>query len=169
MSRPSASTLLHRELRHDLRVGALLLQRDDVDQRLGADHDAGGVDRVGPGQALERPREVDDLLRDRIGVDRLAQLGAGLQRLVERLPRPFGDELRDAVDDAVRDLEHPPGVADRGARRHRRERDDLGDAVAPVLLGHVVDDAVAPLDREVDVGVGQDLRPGLRKRSKSRS
>ena len=36
----------HRELRHDLLVGALLLERHDVDQRLGADHDAGGVDRV---------------------------------------------------------------------------------------------------------------------------
>ena len=79
----------------------------------------------------------------------------GLQRLLERLPRPFGDELRDPVDGAVWDLEHPARVAERGARRHLRERDDLGDAIATVLLGHVVDDRLAPLDREVDVHVRQ--------------
>ena len=44
----------HRELGDDLLVGALLLQRHDVDQRLGADHDAGGVDRVRARQPLER-------------------------------------------------------------------------------------------------------------------
>ena len=36
----------HRELRDDLLVGALLLQRHDVGQRPVGDHDAGGVDRV---------------------------------------------------------------------------------------------------------------------------
>ena len=77
----------------------------------------------------------------------------GLRACLERLPRPLGDELRDPVDDAVRDVEHAARVADRGARGHRREGDDLRDAVAPVLLGDVVDDAVAPGDREVDVHV----------------
>ena len=46
--------VLHRELGHDFLVGALLLQGDDVDQRLGSDHDPGGVDRVGPRQSFER-------------------------------------------------------------------------------------------------------------------
>ena len=62
---------MHPELGHDLLVGALLLQRDDLDQRLRADDDAGRVDRVRPGEPLERLREVDDLLRDRVRVDRL--------------------------------------------------------------------------------------------------
>ena len=121
-SRPSASTSLHRELGHDLLVGAFLLQRDDVDQRLGADDDAGGVDRVGAGEALERLRELDDLLRDRVCVDRLAELGAGLQALLERLPGAFRDQLRDPVDDAVGDLEYAAGVAYGGARGHRARR-----------------------------------------------
>ena len=152
---------MHADLRHHLRVGAFLLQRDDLDERLRADDDARGMDRVGARQALERPGEVDDLLRDGVGVDRLAQLGTGLERRLERLPRPFRHELRDAVDDAVRDVEDAPGVANRGARRHGREGDDLRDAVAPVLLGDVVDDAVTAGDREVDVHVRQVLARGV--------
>ena len=86
-----------------------------------------------------------------------ASSAARLDRLLERLARPLGDELRDPVDDAVRDLEHATRVAHRRARRHRRERDDLRDAVAPVLLGDVVDDALAALDGEVEVHVGHVL------------
>ncbi len=149
--------VLHRDLRHDLLVGALLLQRHDLDQRLRADHNACRVDRVGPRQALERSREVDDLLRDRIVLDRVRQLCPGLQRLLERLARAFRDHLRDPVDRAVGDLQHPSGVTHRGAGRHRREGDDLRHAVAPVLLGDVVDHAFPSLDGEVDVHVGHVL------------
>ncbi len=53
--------------------------------------------------------------------------------------------------------EHAPGVAHRRARRHRPEGDDLRDAVSSVLLGDVVDDAVASLDSEVDVHVRHRL------------
>ncbi len=113
------------------------------------------------GQALERPREVDDLLRDRVGVDLASQLGARLQAVLEHLARPLRDQLRDLVDDAVRVLEHAPGVAHRGAGGHRPEGDDLRDAVAAVLLAHVVDDAVAAGDGEVDVHVGHRLAAGV--------
>ncbi len=78
LQEPEVDDVPHPELRDDLRVGALLLEGHDLDQRLGADDDACGVDRVGAGQALERTCEVDDLLRDRVRVDRLAQLCAGL-------------------------------------------------------------------------------------------
>ena len=125
----------------------------DVDQRLGADDDAGGVDRVLADQALERPREVDDLLRGRLGVVRVLEVGARLEAVGERLARPFRDQLRDLVDDAVGDLEHPAGVAHGGAGGHRPEGDDLGDAVAAVLLGDVIDHALAAVDGEVDVDV----------------
>ena len=72
-------------------------------------------------------------------------------------PGPFRDHLRDPVDGAVRDLEHAAGVAHGGAGGHRRERDDLRHPVAPVLLGDVVDHALAALDGEVDVHVGHVL------------
>ena len=106
---------------------------------------------------FERAGEVDDLLRDGVGVDRLAQLGARLHALLERLARPFRDQLRDPVDGAVGDLEHAARIADGGAGGHRREGDDLRDAVTAVLLGHVVDDPLAAGDREVDVHVGHRL------------
>ncbi len=157
LQEPERLDVLHRELRHDLLVGALLLERHDLDQRLRADDDAGGVDRVGAGQPLERPRQLDDLLRDRVVPNGVRELGARLHRLLERLARSLGDELRDPVDDAVRDLEHAARVAHRRARRHGRERDDLRDAVAAVLLGDVVDDALAALDGEVEVHVGHVL------------
>ena len=93
----------------------------------------------------------------RIGVVRGLQLRAGLEAVGERLARPFRDQLRDLVDDAVRDLEHAAGVADGGAGGHRPEGDDLRDPVAAVLLGDVVDHPLAALDREVDVHVGHVL------------
>ncbi len=149
--------VVHTDLRHDLLVGALLLERDHLDQRLRTDDDSGRVDGVRPREPLERSREVEDLLRDRVRVDGLAQLGAGLERVLEHLPRPFRDHLGQAVDDAVRDVEHTPGIADGGAGGHCREGDDLRDAVATVLVRDVVDDAVAACDGEVDVHVRQVL------------
>ncbi len=94
---------------------------------------------------------------ERVGVVRLLQLRARLEAVVEVDLRPFRDQLRDLVDGAVGDLEHAAGVADGGAGHHRPEGDDLRDAVAPVLLGDVVDDAVAAGDGEVDVHVRHRL------------
>ena len=156
-SRPSASTSPIGYCVTTSLSGALLLQRHESISGWAPITTPGGVDRVGPGQPLERPREIDDLLRHRVRVDRLAQLRAGPECVLEHLPRPLGHELRDPVDDAVRDLEHAPRIADRGPRRHRGEGDDLRDSVAPVLLGDVVDHAVAAADGEVDVGVGHRL------------
>ena len=147
----------HPELRHRLLALALALERDDVGQRPVGDDDAGGVDRVLADEALERLGEVDDLARLRVVVVGRLQLGAGLQALVEVDLRPLGDQLRDLVDLAVGDLEDAARVAHGRPGHHRPERDDLGDAVAPVLLGDVVDDAVAAGDREVDVHVGHRL------------
>ncbi len=106
-------------------------------------------------------RQVDDLARRRVGVVLRLQLLSRLEAGVERLSRPFGDRLRDLVDDAVGNLEHAARVADGCARGHRREGDDLGDAVAAVLLGDVVDDAVASVDGEVDVHVRHRLASGV--------
>ena len=67
-SRPSFSTSPIENWVTTFGVGALLLERDVLDQRAVADDDAGGVDRVGADEALERLREVDDLLDLRVGV-----------------------------------------------------------------------------------------------------
>ena len=149
--------VLHRELRDDLRVDALLLQRHHLDERPVGDDDACGVDGVLAYQALERLRQVDDLADDLVGVVRLPELGAGLQVVLEEDLRPLGDQLRDLVHGAVGDVEDASGVAHGGTGRHRPERDDLRHAVAAVLLGDVVDHPVAAVDGEVDVDVRHRL------------
>ena len=122
-----------------------------------ADHDAGGVDGVGPDEALERPRHVDELAHELVLVVGLAQLLARLHALLEADLHAFRDELRDAVDGAEGQAQHAAGVAHRGLRGELAERDDLRHALAPVLLGHVVDHALAAVHREVDVDVGHRL------------
>ena len=157
LQEPERLDVLHRELGDDLLVGALLLQRQVLGQRPVADDDAGGVDRVLADEPLERLRQVDDLADDLVGVVGLLQLGARLQALVQVDLRALRDQLRDLVDRPVGDVEHAAGVAHRGARHHRPEGDDLRDLVAAVLLGDVVDDLVAAVDREVDVDVRHRL------------
>ncbi len=115
------------------------------------------MDRVLADEPLQRLREVDDLLHERVAVVGLLQVGAGLEAVVEVDLRALRDQLRDLVHRAVGDLEHAARVADGGAGHHRPEGDDLRDPVAPVLLGDVVDHPVAPGDGEVDVHVRHRL------------
>ena len=161
LEQPERLDVAHRVLRHELGVGALLLQRQVLDQRAVADHDAGGVDRVGAHEALERPRHVDDLAHELVLVVGLAQLLIGLERLLEAHLDAVRHELCDAVDGAVGQTHDAPRVAHRGLRRELRERDDLRHALAPVLLRHVGDHALAAVHREVDVDVGHRLAPGV--------
>ena len=63
--------------------------------------------------------------------------------------------LRDLVDVGERHFQHAADVAHHRLRLHRPEGDDLGDVLAAVLAGDVLDHlAAAPL-AEVDVDVGQ--------------
>ena len=96
----------------------------------------------------------------RVGVVGLAQLLARLQALLEARAAAHDrlrDQLREAVAGRVVVAEHAGGVAGRRARRHLAEGDDLGDRLAPVLLLHVADHALAAADREVDVDVRHRL------------
>ena len=104
----------HRELRDDGLARTLLLQRQVLHQRAVADHDAGRVDRVGPRQPLERPRDLDDLAGGLVLVAGLRELLPRLEAIGEVDLRALGDQLRDAVDDAVRHTHHAPGVAHGG-------------------------------------------------------
>ena len=83
-----------------------------------------------------------------------AQLGRGLDRLVEPDPELVRDRLGDPVDLAVGVAQDAADVADRGPGQHRAEGDDLGDVVLAVLAPDVGDDLLAPAVLEVDVDVG---------------
>ena len=144
---------VHLVLGHE-RVGVRrLLERHQLGQRLAADHDAGGVGRGVPGDALELAGEVDHPLHAGIGVDLALQVRRDLERLVELDPELVRDGLRDPVDLAVAVAEDPADVADRRPGEHRAEGDDLGDVVRAVLARDVGDDLVPPLVLEVDVDV----------------
>ena len=157
LEQPERIDVAHRELGHDLGVGALLLQRQVLGQRPVADHDGGGVDGVVAYHPFERRCHVDDLLGDLVGVVGAAQLRAGLHALREGDLGHLRHELGDAVDHPVGDPHHAARVLDRRLRLHLAEGDDLRHVAAAVLLGDVVDHALAAGHGEVDV----DVRHGL--------
>ena len=121
------------------------------------DDDRGGVDRRVAHDPLQAPRDVDDLLGRGVSVVGAAQRLARLQAALEGRRAPLlgvGDELGQAVADAVVVAEHARGVAGGGAREHLAEGDDLRDRLAAVLGHDVLHDALAPAHREVDVDIG---------------
>ena len=136
------------------------LQRHDLVQGAVGDHHRRGVDRVVADDPLETLGDLDDPLHVGVGVDRPAQVLAGLQALLEARAAPHDrlrDQLRRPVAGGVVVAEHAGRVAGRRPRRHLAEGDDLGHRLAPVLLLHVADHALAPADREIDVDVGHRL------------
>ena len=147
--------VLHRHLVDDLGLRPLLLQRDELDQRLGADHvPAAWIESARVSLPVGRARSTISRRRDRRR--RCVPVGPGLERLVERLARAFRDELRDPVDDAVRDLEHVP-VSRSAARAAILEKVTIWATGRAVLLRDVVDHSLPALDCEVDVDVGHVL------------
>jgi hypothetical protein len=127
-----------------------------VHEWLRSDDDTGSVRADISRDAFERAGDVDQPLLFLVRLVRLAKLRDLLDRVVQSLRAPLPDrhELGQAIGVAQRHLQNAPDVADRGLRRHRRERDDLGHAVGPVLLRDVADDLFTALDREVAVDVG---------------
>jgi len=114
------------------------------------------VDRGVAHDTLEAARDVDDLPRDRVLVDRGAQRLALREALLEGRRPPLlgvGDQLRETVPHAVVVAEHAGRIARCLARRHLAEGDDLRDRLAAVLLDHVAQHALAAAHREVDVDV----------------
>jgi hypothetical protein len=85
-------------------------QREVLDERAVADHDTRGVHRVLAAEALERAGGVDDLASLRLALVRLAELGARLQRRVDRLVAAHDRRrvhLAELVAHARREPEHP--------------------------------------------------------------
>src|SRR6185437_630749 len=141
------------ELGHDTRAILIAIQRRVVGQHRGRDHDASGVHAGVPGDAFERAREVDEVFDFLFGVIEALELGLFGERIVERDAELKGDELGDAVDEAVGVAQHTADVAYHRLRRHGAVRDDLRDTLAAVLMTYVLNDAIASVHAEVDVEV----------------
>src|SRR4051794_3526475 len=94
---------------------------------------------------------------ERALVVELLELGRLLDRFADRrrlaLHR-LGDELRELVGLAERNLHRACDVANDAARFELMERRDLTDAILAVLLLDVLDDLAAAIHAEVDVEVG---------------
>ena len=115
---------------HRLAAGTEL-QRRVANERFRGDHDAGGMGAHVARNALQRLGHVDQAPGLIARLVRLAKLGDFLDRILERLRAalPHRYELGQPVGVAKRNLEHTTDVPDRCLRGHRREGDDLGDAV----------------------------------------
>ena len=145
----------HRVARDQLGPLGVLVERDVAVEGLVGDDHRGGVDGGVARAALERLGDLPQVLHLPPGVHRLRELRALGERVVEGdVEREVGDELRDPVHLVVGQAEDAPDVPDGGLGAERAKGDDMGDPVAPVLLGHVADHLVAPVVGEVHVHVG---------------
>ena len=91
------------------------------------------MDRVGPREPLERARQLDDLLRDRVGVDRLAELRPGLQRLLQRLARAFRDQKASGLFELKGDPLGLAPAADAGTLKPNGNNVDLDLEMAKMV------------------------------------
>ena len=145
----------HVELGHAHAGLRVAVERHQLLQWPVADHDAGGMGRGVPVQAFELLRDVEHALDDRLLVDGRLELRLALDGLREgdRIGRVLRHELGELVDLAVGHFEHAADVAHHAAGEQRTESDDLRDLLFAIALLHVFDDALAPLDAEVDIEI----------------
>src|SRR6185437_13410517 len=112
-------------------------------------------------QPLELLGRVDQLAHSSFAVVDLAQVGDVFERLVDGHANGCGDEFGNAVHVAVCHVEGAPTVLDGTLRRHSVEGDDLGDLLATVLAGDIVDYLTAAVHAEVDVDIGHGHAFGI--------
>ena len=147
---------LHVELGHAHAGLRIAVERHELFERPVADDDAGRVRRSVAMQPLEFLGDVEHARDDGLLDHCRLQLRLAFDRLLQchRVRRILRHELRELVDVPVRHFEHAADVAHHSARLQRAEGDDLRDLLFAVALLHVFDDALAPVDAEVDVEVG---------------
>src|SRR5579872_1862698 len=142
----------HRLLRRDRVDLRHFVQRYVLDQRIPRDHHAGGVGGRVAGHALEVFHRVEHPAQAVVRVVELLQLGRAFFCLGDVVAHER-DELCDPVHIRERHAKSAPHIAHSCPRTNRPERDDLGDALAPVLLPDVAKHLISPIVGEVQVHV----------------
>ena len=154
--------LLHRPLRGDF-VLLALVERYELGQWPRRNDDARGVHRGVASDAFQPARDANQFLHPFVPLIHLLERRALVHRPVERHVERGRNLLRHAIDVGVRHAERPTHIANRGARLHGAESDDLGHILAAVLAGDVLDDLAPPPLAEIDVYVGQRHPFGIEK------
>ncbi|KPQ09879.1 MAG: hypothetical protein HLUCCA09_02175 [Rhodobacteraceae bacterium HLUCCA09] len=133
----------------------VLVERHQRVERAVADHHARGVGRGVAQQPLDL-LAVGEQAVDRLVLRLLAQARLVGQRLLDRdgLDPLDRDQLGQAVDLTVGQLQHPAHVAHGGFRQERAEGDDLRHLLAAVAALYIVDHLLPPVHAEVDVEIG---------------
>src|ERR1035437_883548 len=159
---------VHIELRHDF-IAVGLVERDELLERLGRNHHAGGVHGAVARQAFQAQRHFQDVRHARVFPGSLVKAGLLLDGLFERNVQDVGDHLGDALHVLERHLQHTAHILDGGARPQRVEGDDLGHLLAAVFLGDVLDHLAAPVHTEVHIDIGHADAFGVQEALEERS
>ena len=142
------------ELGHQAAAAWFAVDRREIVEIAGRDDHAAGVLADIARQALEAARHVENRGHLLVFLVQAAQVFFLLQRLVQGHADLERDQLGNAIDEAVGLAEHAPDITHHRLGCHAAVGDDLRHLVAPVVIGHIVDDTVALLHAEVDIEVG---------------
>ncbi len=155
--------LRERETRDDGAVGVPPVDRQDVQQRFGAEDHPGRVHPRAAGEALQPTRGVNDFTDVLVALVEAAHLGGlavplvrGVENAGQRnalAEHVRGHRLGDFVAEGVRVAQYPTGVLDRSLRLDRAEGEDLAHPVLAVPLGDITDHVTAATFVEVEVDV----------------
>ena len=129
-------------------------ERDDVSQRLGRDDDARGVHGRIAREAFEAQRHIEHFLNARVLFGEFFETRLRRDGVLQLDVEDVRHQLGDAVHVGEAHVEHAAHVFDRGARAQRIEGDDLGDLLAAIFLGDVLDHFAAAVHAEIDIDIG---------------
>ena len=143
----------HRPLRDDFRLALHILQRHVLIDRLFGNHDRRRVRADIAREAFDLHRQVDQLVNFAIGVVRLPQLVALLERLLELDAELVGHHRHDLIDAKDRHPQRAANVANRRPRGQRAERADLRDVRLAVFVLYILNHFAAAILAEVDIDI----------------
>ena len=156
LEQPHRFEAVHVVLRDDF-VLVRLVDRNQCLQRLGSDHNARSMHRRVAGHAFKALCSLDHFVDAFVLGHRRLELGLLLDGLVQGDLEDVRHHLGEPIDLPEAQVHHPADVLDGGLGRHGVESDDLGDLLAAVLLGDVLNHLPAPIHAEIDVHVGHRL------------
>ena len=106
-----------------------------------------------PDQAFERFRQIDNRRYFLVVAIQRCQFFGLLESALQCNAEVERHQFGNPVDKSVGLTQYAPGVPNHCFGRHRPERNDLRNSIAPVAIGHIIDHPVAALHAEVDIEI----------------